>query len=131
MKRGSIRRMYRLDAMIRLGRMRSAEQAAQELEVSRRTIERDLEMLRFELDADVLVNNGGDWYVIGLCRQTKLVRTFALGRIHEPEILDQYVDFPENFNVQEYLSQGFGRMRENRGAGGVKGIGGEKCGRDD
>lgn len=46
MNRSSFRRILRLDEMIRLGRLHSAAQAASELEVSVRTIERDIETLR-------------------------------------------------------------------------------------
>jgi predicted DNA-binding transcriptional regulator YafY len=241
MKRGSIRRICELDKLIRLGRLRSAEEAAAEFEVSRRTIERDIEMLRLELGAEVrydrargayeymgnplplpgqwlnereiaimliaerslrvhtgasfsdeihpvfnkllnplrddkkamvyirdlcksvcfhrpflplrdlrkefsvvldaimqrkrlsiryqaaskgkisderreiepyvLLNSGGDWYVVGLCRQTKEVKTFSLSRIYEPEVIDRYFDYPESFDVENFLSKGFGRMR--------------------
>jgi proteasome accessory factor B len=240
MKRGSIRRIQKIDCMIRLGRMHSAQQLSEEFEVSRRTIERDIEMLRLELGAEVvynrekgcyaykgkplplpgqwlnereisimliaeralrmytgtsfsgevhpvfnkllnpirddkkameyikdlcksvyfhrpfepmrdlraefsivlnaimerrrlsmkyqtagrgkadeerrelepyvLLNNGGDWYVVGLCRQSHEIRTFSLGRVFEPKIEDHYFDIPDSFKVEDYLSKGFGRM---------------------
>lgn len=240
MKRGSIRRICKIDSMIRLGRLRCAEDAAQEFEVSRRTIERDLEMLRLELGAEVrynrekgcyeyvgkplplpgqwlnereiaimliaeralrmytassfsdelhpvfnkflapvrdnrkamdyikdlcksvhfhrpfeplrdvrsefsivlnaimdrkrlsmryqtaarakagekrrevdpyvLLNNGGDWYVVGSCKKSHEIRTFALSRVFEPKIEDLCFDLPESFRVEDYLSKGFGRM---------------------
>ncbi len=243
MKRGSIRRIYKIDSMIRLNRLHSAEDAARELEVSGRTIERDIEMLRLELNAEVkynrakgayeyvgnplplpgqwlneheiaimliaeralrmytaasfsdqvhpvfnkllnpirdnkkamlyikdlcrsvyfyrpfeplrdlrkefsivldaimerkrlsmryqtaakglrqeprderrevdpyvLLNNGGDWYVVGLCRQSHEVRTFSLSRVYEPRIQDHYFEIPDSFKVEGYLSKGFGRM---------------------
>jgi predicted DNA-binding transcriptional regulator YafY len=56
MKRGSLRRIYELDRMIRLGKLESAQQAAQKFEVSARTIERDLEQLRYDLGADLNYN---------------------------------------------------------------------------
>lgn len=244
MNRGSIRRIQKIDSMIRLGKMRSAEQMAEEFEVSRRTIERDIEMLRLELGAEVvynrekgcyeykgkplplpgqwlnereiaimliaeralrmytgtsftdevhpvfnkllnpirddkkameyikdlcksvyfyrpfgpmrdlrnefstvlnaimerkrlsmkyqtaarakageerrelepyvLLNNGGDWYVVGLCRQTHEIRTFALARIYEPKIEDHYFEIPDSFKVEDYLSKGFGRMHGDK-----------------
>jgi predicted DNA-binding transcriptional regulator YafY len=52
----SLQRIKKIDSLIRLGRMKSAGQLAEELEVSRRTIERDIETLRLELDADVVFN---------------------------------------------------------------------------
>ena len=244
MKRGSIRRIQKIDSMIRLGKMHSAEQLAEEFEVSRRTIERDIEMLRLELGAEVvynrekgcygykgkplplpgqwlnereiaimliaeralrmytgtsfsdevhpvfnkllnpirddkkameyikdlcksvyfyrpfeplrdlrtefstvlnaimerkrlsmkyqtaargkvgeerrelepyvLLNNGGDWYVVGECRQSHEIRTFSLGRVFEPRLEDHYFDIPEAFKVEDHLSKGFGRMHGDK-----------------
>jgi predicted DNA-binding transcriptional regulator YafY len=244
MNRGSIRRIRKIDGMIRMGTMHSAQQLAEEFEVSRRTIERDIEMLRLELDAEVvynrakgcyeyegkplplpgqwlnereiaimliaeralrvytgtsfsgevhpvfnkllnpirddkkameyirdlcksvyfyrpfepmrdlrsefstvlaaimerkrlsmkyltaargktdderrelepyvLLNNGGDWYVVGLCRQARELRTFSLARIFEPQIEDHYFDIPDSFTVDDFLSKGFGRMHGDR-----------------
>jgi predicted DNA-binding transcriptional regulator YafY len=254
MKRGSIRRIQKIDSMIRLGTMRSAQQLAEEFEVSRRTIERDIEMLRLELGAEVvynrekgcyaykgkplplpgqwlnereiaimliaeralrvyvggtypfgyaqgssfsdevhpvfnkllspirddkkameyikdlcksvyfhrpfeplrdlrsefstvlnaimerkrlsmqyqtasrgntgderrelepyvLLNNGGDWYAVGHCRQSHEVRTFALARIFDAKTEDLYFDIPDSFKVEEYLSKGFGRMHGDK-----------------
>lgn len=235
---GALRRIYELDRMIRLGKLASARQAARDLEVSARTIERDLELLRYDLGAElvynneerhyeysgkpftlpaqwltekeiailliaeralriftstsfeaeihpafnrllnpirhdrkaieyihdlcnsvhfhrpvepirdvrreftivldaimqrkrlsmvyhtsgkrtgerreldpyVLINSGGEWYVVGFCRKSKSERTFVLGHIHEPAILDHYFDVPESFSVRRYLGEGFGRM---------------------
>lgn len=56
MKNASYKRLIELDRLIRLGRLKSAEQAASQFGVSRRTIERDLEGLRFELGARVIYN---------------------------------------------------------------------------
>ena len=53
---GSLRRIIELDRLIQLGRMTSTKQAAEELEVSRRTIERDLEMLRDDFGAEPKYN---------------------------------------------------------------------------
>lgn len=52
MNRTTLRRILELDTMIRLGRLHSAAQAAAELEVNRRTIERDLATLR-DLRAEI------------------------------------------------------------------------------
>lgn len=239
MKRGSIRRIKQIDGMIRLGTMESAQQMAEEFEVSRRTIERDIEMLRLDLGADVvynrekgcyeytgkplplpgqwlnereiaimliaeralrmytgtsfsdevhpvfnkflnpirddkkameyikdlcksvyfyrpfkpmrdlrtefstvlnaimerrrlsmkyrtaargrvsderreiepyvLLNNGGDWYVVGHCRQTHEIRTFSLGRVFEPKIEEHFFIIPDAFKLEDHVSKGFGR----------------------
>jgi predicted DNA-binding transcriptional regulator YafY len=239
MKRGSLRRVYDLDRMIRLGKLESAEQAAQKFEVSTRTIERDLEQLRYDLGADLLyskekgcyeyagkpfvlpaqwltereiailliaeralriytstsfdseihpafnklldpirhdkksldyirdlcnsvhfhrpveplrdmrhefsivldaimqrrrlsvayssarkrdtperreidpyalINNGGEWYVVGKCQQTNNEKTFVLSQMNDPQILDHYFMIPKEFSSAQYLDQSFGRM---------------------
>ncbi len=61
MKRASLSRIHELDRLIRLGRLRSAEEAARQFEVSRRTIERDLEELRL-LGADLRYNRSAGAY---------------------------------------------------------------------
>jgi len=64
-----------------------------------------------EVDPYVLVNDGGDWYLIGFCKLRNSVRTFALDRIYNPRVLDHYFALPKGFKAEEYLEQGFGRMR--------------------
>jgi predicted DNA-binding transcriptional regulator YafY len=66
---------------------------------------------RRELEPYVLLNNGGDWYVVGFCRRSREVRTFALGRVFEAKTEDHYFDIPDSFKVEDYLSKGFGRMK--------------------
>lgn len=56
MGQSSLKRIIELDRMIQLGRMTSTRQAAQDLEVSRRTIERDLETLREDFGAEPVYN---------------------------------------------------------------------------
>jgi proteasome accessory factor B len=241
MKRASLRRIYELDRMIRMGKLKSAEQAAREFEVNTRTIERDLEELRHDLGADLvynkahgcyqyagstkpfvlpaqwltereiailliaeralriftstsfqseihpafnkllnpirhdkkamdyiadlcngvhfhrpveplrdvrqefsivldaimqrkrlsliyhtsgketcdrrefdpysLINNGGEWYVVGHCRNAKAERTFVLSQIRDPQMLDSFFAVPKEFSVSQYLEHGFGRMQ--------------------
>ncbi len=238
MKRGSIRRIYELDRMIRLGKLESAEQAAQKLEVSTRTIERDLDQLRGDLGAELvysrdkgryeyagnpfvlpaqwlkereiailliaeralkmftstsfeseihpafnkllgpirhdkeaiayisdlcksvcflqpveplrdmqkefsivldaimdrqrlgivytsarkpdaerreidpyaLINNGGEWYVVGLCKRSNTIKSFVLSQINEPQAIDHYFEMPDKFEAKEYFGQAFDRM---------------------
>ena len=69
---------------------------------------------RRELEPYVLLNNGGDWYVVGFCRQSHEVRTFSLSRVFEPEIEGHYFIIPDSFNVEDYLSKGFGRMHGDK-----------------
>jgi predicted DNA-binding transcriptional regulator YafY len=62
MKKASFRRIIDLDRRIRNGLFTSAQEAAWELGVSRRTIERDLEELRYALGAELEYNRGKRCY---------------------------------------------------------------------
>jgi predicted DNA-binding transcriptional regulator YafY len=66
---------------------------------------------RREIEPYALVNSGGDWYVIANCRRHHDIRTFTLADVHEPRIEDHYFLMPDDFDVQKFLGQGFGRMR--------------------
>ncbi len=66
---------------------------------------------RREIEPYALVNNGGDWYVIGFCRRHHDIRTFVLAHMSEPAAVEHFFSIPAGFKVEEYLSQGFGRMR--------------------
>ena len=65
---------------------------------------------RREIEPYALINNGGEWYVVGYCRLTHEERTFALSRISVPRIEDHFFIIPEKFDVKKYLEQGFGRV---------------------
>jgi predicted DNA-binding transcriptional regulator YafY len=239
MKRGSLRRIYELDRMIRLGKLESPKQAAGKLEVTPRTIERDLETLRWDLGADLvydkekgiygyagkpfvlpaqwltereiailliaeralriytstafdseihptfnklldpirhdkktidyirdlcnsvhfhrpveplrdmrqefsivldaimqrrrlsmtyasarkrekpesreldpyaIINNGGEWYVVGKCLLSKTEKTFVLSQMNELKIIDHYFMIPKEFSSTRYFEHSFGRM---------------------
>ena len=63
------------------------------------------------VDPYYLVNNGGDWYVIGFCRLKNEIRTFALDRIYNPRTLEHGFAIPKDFKIDDYLEKGFGRMQ--------------------
>jgi predicted DNA-binding transcriptional regulator YafY len=62
MKHASFRRIFELDRMIRLGNFKSAQQAANHFGVSRRTIERDIDELRYQLRAPLEYNRAKRHY---------------------------------------------------------------------
>lgn len=64
-----------------------------------------------EVDPYVLINDGGDWYLVGHCKLRNDIRNFALDRIFNPRIIDFHFALPKGFKPEEYLKQGFGRMR--------------------
>ena len=59
---------------------------------------------RCELEPYILLNNAGDWFIIGLCRQSHEIQTFSLARVFEPKIEDLFFDLPDSFKVEDYLS---------------------------
>ena len=62
MSHASLRRIYDLDRMIRAGELHNAEEAAARFEVTRRTIERDLDTLRTDLGAELRFNRAEGRY---------------------------------------------------------------------
>jgi len=56
MNHSSFTRIFRLDEILRNGAFQSISQGAEDLEVSKRTSERDLEKMRYELGADIEYN---------------------------------------------------------------------------
>ncbi len=62
MNHSSFTRIYKIDEMIRFGRFRSVKQVAEELEISQRSIDRDLEKMRYELGADIEYNRRAQRY---------------------------------------------------------------------
>lgn len=62
MKHTSFRRICKLDTMIRTGQLHSARQGADELEVSVRTLERDIEELRYDLGAELVYDRAKQCY---------------------------------------------------------------------
>ena len=56
MNKSTLVRVKKIDKMIRSGRALTAEQIAMELETTKRTIERDISTMKYELDADIIYN---------------------------------------------------------------------------
>jgi len=65
---------------------------------------------RRELEPYVLLNDGGDWYVIGHCLNRREIHRFSLDRMKKIITKDFFFSIPENFSVKKYVSAGFGRM---------------------
>ncbi len=62
MNHSSFARIFRIDELLRAGRFHSVEFAAKELDVSKRTIERDIEKMRYELGAEIRYNRKFEKY---------------------------------------------------------------------
>jgi predicted DNA-binding transcriptional regulator YafY len=65
---------------------------------------------RRELEPYALVNSGGDWYVTGMCRAARAVRTFNLAAVAKAEIVDAAYEIPADFDAVKHFGRGFGRM---------------------
>ncbi|AFM23517.1 helix-turn-helix transcriptional regulator [Desulfomonile tiedjei] len=58
----------------------------------------------------IWVMNGG-FYLIGFCHLRKTVRTFAMDRIKDFNVLDEQFHLPRDFNLENYLRTAFNVMR--------------------
>jgi predicted DNA-binding transcriptional regulator YafY len=79
------------------------------LSMTYRSAKRDKDERR-EIEPYVLLNSGGDWYIVGLCRRSKQIKVFSLLRVFEPKIEEHYFIIPDSFKIADYLSAGFGRV---------------------
>jgi predicted DNA-binding transcriptional regulator YafY len=70
-----------------------------------------------EIEPYVLINNDGDWQVVGYCRQSRRVKTFALARMHKPETVNHAFMIPDSFKPEDYCRHEFERLD---GSGNVK-----------
>ena len=74
------------------------------LEITYRALAGDGELTRRVVEPYILKNHRGDWYVVGLCRLRKGLRTFALSRIQRCQVLeDETFQVPEDFDVESYF----------------------------
>lgn len=51
-----------------------------------------------------------EWYLIGYCHYMKSIRSFAVSRMAEAEILDRYFAPPTDFDFEEFSGSHFGIM---------------------
>lgn len=56
----------------------------------------------------------GVWYLIGYCLLHREVRIFAINRIENLRATETTFDYPEDFNIDEYLEGAWGIMRGRR-----------------
>ncbi|MCG3144747.1 MAG: hypothetical protein HONDAALG_02220 [Gammaproteobacteria bacterium] len=58
-----------------------------------------------------LRNAAGEWYLIAWDHLRQAPRDFLISRIRELEITEEQFDWPEGFDLDEYLNSGFGMIR--------------------
>lgn len=58
-----------------------------------------------------LRNNLGEWYLIAWDHLRRAPRDFLVSRIRELTVTEEHFDWPKDFNLDEYLNQGFGMIR--------------------
>ncbi|MBK7600226.1 MAG: WYL domain-containing protein [Acidobacteria bacterium] len=56
-------------------------------------------------------NFAGEWYLIAWDHLRKAPRDFLVSRIRELNVTKEHFDWPKDFNMDEYLNQGFGMIR--------------------
>jgi predicted DNA-binding transcriptional regulator YafY len=66
------------------------------------------------IDPYHVTNIAGDWYVIGFDHQSKEIRTFHIGRIHDAALLGNTFTVPDNFDLQDYLDRGFSLVKGDK-----------------
>jgi len=68
------------------------------------------------IDPYHVLNYGGDWYLIAHCHLRGCPRDFAISRIRVLEETDEFFVIPADFDLEAYLSSGFGIEKGGRPA---------------
>lgn len=85
--------------------------------ISRRRIEMTYftagrgELTQRKADPLHLRNSLGEWYLVAWDHLRDAPRDFLLSRIRELTVTEEHFDWPQGFNLDEYLNQGFGMIR--------------------
>jgi predicted DNA-binding transcriptional regulator YafY len=64
--------------------------------------------VRRQVEPYALINNGGEWYLIGRCLRSRSEKTFTVTEIYEPRMEDFFFDIPESFKAEDHIGDGFG-----------------------
>ncbi|MCA1961807.1 MAG: YafY family transcriptional regulator [Desulfomonile sp.] len=80
------------------------------VEISYRAVSTGHETTRKVDPYQVSAMNGG-FYLIGLCHLRNGIRTFAMDRIKNCVVLEEFFPYPKDFNVDDYLQSAFRVMR--------------------
>jgi predicted DNA-binding transcriptional regulator YafY len=70
--------------------------------------------VRREIEPYVLINNNGEWQVVGRCRRARSVKTFSLARVHAPRVEDHFFSIPDDFRAEAYLTHEFESLKNSR-----------------
>jgi predicted DNA-binding transcriptional regulator YafY len=63
-----------------------------------------------DVDPYHLASYRGQWYLIALCHRSGKIRTFAVSRIDQAELLEQRFELPGDFSIDRLLGSHFGIM---------------------
>ncbi|MFA5010532.1 MAG: WYL domain-containing protein [Ignavibacteria bacterium] len=66
------------------------------------------------IDIYHLKNFNGNWYLIGYCHKAKKIKVFALSRIKEIKLTNQYFDVPDDFSIERYFENSFGIFESDK-----------------
>ncbi len=67
-----------------------------------------------QIDIYHLKNFNGNWYIIGYCHTAKKVKVFAVSRIKEIKLTNQYFNVPEDFSIEKYFENSFGIFESDK-----------------
>jgi predicted DNA-binding transcriptional regulator YafY len=102
-------RLHRSDQRVLAPTLETLRQAIREnrrVQMSYRSMNNP-EPTQRELDPYALAFRSGWWYLIGYCHLRQGLRTFRVDRIQELTPSGQSFDWPEGFDVRQYLDQEF------------------------
>ncbi len=86
-----------LDACLKRRRLRFSYASPARGEKSQRTV-----------DPYHLLNYMGTWHLVGYCHLRGMIRDFVLGRMTDPEVLDEDFEKPSDFDIKQYFHSSFG-----------------------
>ncbi len=49
-----------------------------------------------------LVSKNTEWYMVGLCKESRAVKTFKCSRLIDVKLLDENFSYPEEFSLEQY-----------------------------
>ena len=124
--RRPLERITKIHEKVGRGRYPDCSGITAEIEVTPKTIQRDITLMRYELQLPIeydavrpytLSDVGGCWYLIGHDQSRDVVRTFAVPRIKALRVLSGRFVRPDDFDAATYLGESFGIWRSADGSG--------------
>lgn len=100
--RRPLHRIYEIHTWVKAGRYPNCQQLAKALEMTAKTVQRDINFMRDELNLPLA------WYLFGFDLDRGAVRSFALPRITDLEVTTTPFERPADFSLRHHLGGSFG-----------------------